>query len=151
WWSGLTPGSSSPVSHAKTAPSGPKHGGCGSSEHREVCVPAGGLLLVVGARLADVLDLAHGFAEVGQPGLAVPRDPLDAPAEGVAAGAGHAGVDEGVEHLALGLAETGHHGRGQRREDRPGVAAADAPGDLAAGGVFEFAGDLDPALPGVLP
>ena len=71
------------------------------------------LSVVVGAGFADFFYLGHGFAEVGQPGFAVLGDELDAPAEGVAAGAGHAGVDEGVEDLAFGLAEAGHHRCGQ--------------------------------------
>src|SRR5690242_11362543 len=53
---------------------------------------------------AEGLHRAEGVAQLGQPGLAVLADQLDAPGQRLRAGPGHAGVHQGVEHLPLGLA-----------------------------------------------
>ena len=58
----------------------------------------------IGTLRAELVDLAHGLAELAEPLVGVLADEPDRPGEGVAAGAGDAGVDEGVEDEALGLA-----------------------------------------------
>src|SRR5437660_967018 len=53
------------------------------------------------------------------------------PGQRLAARAGHAGVDERVEHLAVLEAQPGHHRHAQGGEELLHPAAAGAPGDLA--------------------
>ena len=91
----------------------------------------------------------HRGVELGQPVALVLRDQAHAPGEGIGPRTGDAGLDEGVEHPALGLVQPGHDGHGQPGEDLGGGTAGDAPGDLAACAP-RLAGDLDPGAPGVL-
>ena len=64
------------------------------------------------------------------------------------------GVDEGVEHLALGLLEPRHHRNGDvgEQDSLRGIRAADVdtPGDLAAVLVLRLVGDPHALRPGFL-
>src|ERR1022692_58996 len=74
----------------------------------------------------------------------------DAPRQGIASAARHAGFHQGVEYQALWLPEPGHDRHGERGEhDRP-VCGTHAPRHLAAVGVLSLLRDLDPVLPGLL-
>lgn len=97
---------------------------------------------------ADAFDVFEGVAEVGEPGVGVALDEAYAPGQGVAAAAGDAGGDEGVEDLAFGLAEAGHDRYGDCGVEGTGAAAFDAPGDLAAEAAFGFAGYGDAVVAG---
>ena len=57
----------------------------------------------------DLLNLAQGRPQVGQPGLLVLTDEAHAPGESVTAATGHAGVNESVKHPSLGLPKAGHN------------------------------------------
>src|SRR3954454_2165106 len=101
-------------------------------------------------RLADLGDLLRRGAQVGQPGLGVAAREAHAPCEGVGAGAGDTRVDEGVEHLPVGLSQPGHDGWGERRERPPVIAYLPAPRDGPPRSVRELGGYLDPLLAGLL-
>ena len=73
---------------------------------------------------AQVVDLGHRVAQLCQPLLGVLADEFDRPRQRIRAGPGHTGVDQGVEHLALGLLEPGHHRYGDMGEQHPLVAPA---------------------------
>ena len=92
----------------------------------------------------------HRGVQLGQPVPLVLGDQAHAPGERIRPRAGHAGLDEGVEHPPLRLLQPGHDGHGEPGEDLAGRPAGDAPGDLAAGAALELAGDLDAGAPGVL-
>ena len=66
----------------------------------------------VGTVRAHLLDLGHRLAQLGDPVALVPAHQADAPGQRLAAAAGHAGVDQGVEHGPLVEAQAGH---GRRR------------------------------------
>src|SRR5205085_217198 len=100
--------------------------------------------------LAHLVDLGHRLAELAEPAVGLLTDELDAPGQRLGPGLGDAGLDEGVEDLALGLAQPGHDRGCQVGEERLRLADPDAPRDLAAAEVLELAGDLDAALAGVL-
>ena len=51
----------------------------------------------------------EGGAQLADPLLLVVADQADAPGQGLAAAAGHAGVDQGVEHPPFRQAQAGHH------------------------------------------
>ena len=67
--------------------------------------------------VAQLLHAGHRLAQLLQPVLGVLADQAHAPRQGVGAAAGHAGLDEGVEHDPLGLAQPRHHGYGEMGED----------------------------------
>src|SRR5690242_9711335 len=100
--------------------------------------------------VADFLDVAQGVTQPGQPGVGVLSGQPHAPGQRVAAAAGHARLDQRVEHPAFGLAQPGHDRDGQRGEHLGHARAGDAPGHLAPELVLGLPGDLDPAAPGLL-
>ena len=61
------------------------------------------------------------------------------------------GVDEGVEHLTLGLAQPGHDRHGEVGEQLTTLPDASAPADLAAVALLRLGGDGDPLVPRLLP
>src|SRR5690349_17318833 len=65
----------------------------------------------IGTLRADLLDLGHRLAQLTEPAVRPFRHEADAPGERLGPRAGDARVDEGVEHLPLGLAQPGHHRR----------------------------------------
>ena len=105
----------------------------------------------LGALRPELVDLFHRAAQIAEPALGVLADQLDGPGQRLGTGSGDAGVDEGVEHLPLGLLEPGHHRHGDVGEQRPGVAQLGAPGDLPAVASLSLFGDLDPGGPGLGP
>jgi hypothetical protein len=58
----------------------------------------------VGAGGAGAFDVLECLAQLGEPLVGVLADEAYAPGEGVAAAAGHSGLDQRVEHPALRLA-----------------------------------------------
>src|SRR6185437_15344818 len=74
---------------------------------------ARGWLAELGARLADLADLLHGRAQLTQPLLGVLAGQADAPSQGMRAGPGHAGLDQGVQDLPLELPQPGHDRDGE--------------------------------------
>src|SRR5215472_5808990 len=97
-----------------------------------------------------LLHAAQGAAQGGEPGVLVLPDEPHAPGERVAAAAGHAGLDEGVEHPALRLAQPGHDRHGKCGEHHFPALTDHAPGDLAAEQPFRLSRDPDPDLTGLL-
>ena len=98
---------------------------------------------------AQRVHLGHRGAQLVEPLLGVLADQPDRPGQRVGAGPGHPGVHQGVEDLALGLTQPGHHRHGQVGEQGLGVTVPDAPRDLAAVACLGLAGDLDAPLAGV--
>ena len=105
---------------------------------------------VVGPLARSSSTLAMAVAQLAEPLVGVLADQPDRPGQRVRAGAGHPGVDQGVQHDPLRLAQPGHHRHRGHREQLDGVAQPGAPGDLAPVAVLGLAGDLDPLLPGGL-
>jgi len=66
--------------------------------------------------LPDLLHLLHRLTQLAEPALGVLGHQPDAPGKRLAAATRHAGVHEGVQYGALGLAQPGHHRGRQRRE-----------------------------------
>src|SRR6266498_186157 len=99
----------------------------------------------------DLLDGDQRLLEVLQPLALLLGDQLDAPGQRVAPAAGHAGVDQRVEHVALRHPQPRHHRDRQRGEQVPLAADLDAPRDLAAVPPLALPGDSHALLPGVLP
>ena len=97
------------------------------------------------------LDLGHRVAQLAEPLVGVLADQADRPGERVGARPGDPGVDEGVEHLPLGLAQPGHDRCGDVGEERGGAAEVGAPRDLALVAGLGLEGDLDPLLTGLGP
>ena len=104
-----------------------------------------------GSLVACFPDRGEGCVELFEPVLLVLADEAHAPGEGVGAGSGDAGFDQGVEHDPLWLGEPGHDWHGQLGEVVDGVAAARRPGHLAAGQRLQLVGDRDPLGPGFFP
>jgi len=98
----------------------------------------------------DLLNLAQGRPQLGEPGVLVLTDEAYAPGQGVAAAASDARIDKRVEDLALGLAEPGHNRDRERGEHHPAAIALHAPGNLAAELVLSLKRDLDSVLTGLL-
>src|SRR5258706_470196 len=88
--------------------------------------------LEVGPGLPGLLDVGQGVAELADPLALVAVDETHAPRQGLAAAAGDAGVDERVEHGALGVAQPRHHGHRQMGEQVALAVDLHAPGHLAA-------------------
>ena len=84
------------------------------------------------ALLAKALHLGERVSQLTQPLVGVAADQVHAPGEGLRPATGDAGIDQGVEHHPLVLAQTGHHRNGQRGEELVGVADAHSPGDRPA-------------------
>src|SRR3954466_6584875 len=98
----------------------------------------------------DLLDRRHRVAQLGEPLLGVLTDQADRPDQRLGTGARDTGVDEGVEHQPLGLAQTGHHRHRLVGEHLPDVAADRTPGDRAAVALLRRVGDGHPLLAGLL-
>src|SRR4029079_5463777 len=98
----------------------------------------------------DVGHLAHRLTKLGEPVVLVLSDQAYAPRQRVRSGPGDAGVDQGVEHLALGLPEPGHRGGGQMGEQLLVVADPHPPADRALVASLSLARDRHPLLPGLL-
>ena len=77
-------------------------------------------------------------------------DEAHTPGQRLTAAAGHAAVDECVEHLTLLDAQPSHRRRAHVGEPGGEVAAPGAPADLAPEAGLGPFGDLDPLLPGGL-
>src|SRR5260370_11187187 len=90
---------------------------------------------------AQLADPDQGLAQLRDPVRLVLADQPDAPGEGVAAAASHAGTDQGVEHLPFGQPEPGHHGNGERGEEPPLAPHRGPPGDPAAEPPLRLLGD----------
>ena len=67
-----------------------------------------------------------------------------APGQRLAAAAGHAGVDQRVEHPAVAHAQPGHDRHARRREEDRGAAAHGAPRHRAPEGGLGLVGDAHP-------
>src|SRR6516162_9551519 len=96
---------------------------------------------------ANLLHLAQCVAQRAQPGVLVFPDQADAPGERVTAAAGHPGLDERVEHPALGLAQPGHDRYGKCGEHHLPALGHHAPGHPSAESPLRLAGDPDTRLP----
>ena len=99
----------------------------------------------------QVVHLGHRLPQLGQPLVGVLADEPDRPGQRVRSGAGHAGVDQRVEHDPLRLAQARHHRHRGHGEQLLGVADPRPPRDLAAVAVLGLAGDLDALVAGGLP
>src|SRR5262249_60571186 len=99
---------------------------------------------------ASLLHLAQGATQRAEPGVLVLPDQAHAPGERVAAAAGRPGIDERVEHPALGLAQPGHNRGGKCGEHHFPPLAHHAPGNLTAEPPLRLARDPDPRLPRLL-
>src|SRR5579859_2081694 len=99
---------------------------------------------------ANLLHVTKCVAQRAEPGVLVLPDQADAPGKRVTAAAGHAGVDERVQHPPLRLAQPGHHRDRQCGEHHFPALAHHTPGHLAAEPQFRFAGDADPGVTGLL-
>src|SRR5215471_7384696 len=98
----------------------------------------------------NLFYVAQRVPQGGEPGvLVLPHQP-HAPGERIAAAAGHAGLDERVEHPALGLAQPGHDRNGKCGEHHFPALADHAPGHLAAEQPLRLPRDPDPGLAGLL-
>src|SRR5215813_2538771 len=103
-----------------------------------------------GALGPNLLHVAQCVAQCGEPGvLVLPHQP-HAPGERVTAAAGYAGLDEGVEHPALGLAQPRHDRNGKCGEHHFPALADHAPGHRAAEQPLRLTRDPDPGLAGLL-
>src|SRR5690349_114739 len=102
------------------------------------------------ALVPHFLDVAQGVTEPGEPGVRVLSGEPHAPGQRVAATAGHARLDQRVQHPALGLAQPRHHRDRQCGEHLTHVGTGDTPGHLAAELVLGLPRDLDAATPGLL-
>ena len=86
--------------------------------------------LVGGRRRAlgpQVVHLRHGRPQLGQPLVGVLPDQPHRPGQRVRAGAGHAGVDQRVEHDPLGLPQPRHHRHRRDREQLDSCSPSRAP------------------------
>src|SRR5437762_832157 len=99
---------------------------------------------------ADLRDLGHRLAELLEPVALVLLDEPYAPRDRLTAATRHAGVDEGVEHHALLLAETRHHRDRLMREQERLLPILDAPGDRPLEAPLGLVGDRHALLAGVL-
>src|SRR5579871_1046463 len=99
---------------------------------------------------ANLFYLTQCAAQGTEPGVLVLADQADTPGECVAAAAGHAGLDERVQHPALGLAQPGHHRDRKCGEHHFPSLGHHAPGHLAAEPQFRLVGDPDPGVTGLL-
>src|SRR4051794_25178190 len=75
-----------------------------------------GCTLAGGAGLACLLYGDQGITELLDPVALVLADELDAPGQRLAATSGDPGINQGVEHLALVVAQTGHDRDGEAGE-----------------------------------
>src|SRR5512144_1634191 len=97
-----------------------------------------------------LLHMLHRVAQLPDPVGLMTTDEAHTPRQGFAATAGHARVDQRVEHRALGHSQPRHHGDARVREHRLDVATARRPGDLLAELRLGFGRDADPVLTSVL-
>ena len=104
----------------------------------------------LGPRERTSSTCCEGVAQLADPGLLVLGHQPDAPGQCLAPAAGHAGVDQRVEHVALGHPQPGHDRDARRGEDLEGVAAPGAPGDRPAELLLGLRRDADALLAGVL-
>jgi len=93
----------------------------------------------------------QGLAQLVDPFALVVAHEAHAPRQRVAAAPGDPGVDERVEHLALGQPQPGHHRDAQGGEKLLLVAAPSAPRDLAGEAGLGLIGDTHAQRSGVLP
>ena len=101
-----------------------------------------------GTAIADVLHPVDRLPELADPVVLVVTDQADAPGERLAAAAGDAAVDEGVEHLTLLEAKPGHGRSVDGGEVRLGLATPCAPADGATERLLGLVGDRHALLAG---
>src|SRR5215467_1491741 len=99
---------------------------------------------------ANLFYLTQCVAQGTEPGVLVLADQAHAPGECVAATAGHAGLDERVQHPALGLPQPGHHRDRKCGEHHFAALAHHAPGHLAGEPHLRLARNANPGVAGLL-
>src|ERR1700722_8414516 len=102
------------------------------------------------ALVADLLHGGHGVAQLADPLRLVLGHQADTPGQRLAAPAGHAGVDQRIERLAVVHAEPGHDRHPRRREQDSRAPALRAPGHDAAERRLCLVGDTDAGAAGLL-
>src|SRR3954451_14173482 len=103
-----------------------------------------------GTAAAYVGHVLEGLAQLLEPLTLVLADEAHAPRQRLTPAAGDPGLDQHVEHGALGQAQPGHDRDAQAREQLLPVAAARPPRHLSAVAVLGLTSERDPDVAGVL-
>src|SRR3984957_8632932 len=102
------------------------------------------------ALVADLLHGGHGVAQLADPLRLVLGHQADTPGQRLASTAGHAGVDQRIERLAVVHAQPGHDRHPRRREQDPRAPTLRAPGHDAAERRLCLVCDADAGAAGLL-
>ena len=100
--------------------------------------------------VADLLHRGHRVAQLADPVRLVLGHQADAPGQRLAPAAGHAGVDQRVEHAAVAHAQPGHHRHAGRGEEGLGPPALRPPRHGAPEGRLGLLRDAHAGRPGLL-